>query len=123
MDDINKEEDNKLKPFNEIYGEYARCRDNKEDCDDKILMSEVSDTYQETRVEELPFLRKIEYFENITKPKHYVLNPNYFIVEKEETTNEHQDQALTDVSNNYTTMLLTVLATTSIYYFFFKLSK
>ena len=116
--------ESKLNPFNELYREYALCRDNKEDCDEKHKFSEISKTYNETRVEDLPFLRKIEMFENIKKPKRKELDFEYF-VDKDEMTNKdtQKEQPLTEISNKYTRMLLTVLATTTIYYFFFKLSK
>jgi hypothetical protein len=129
MDDLTKKEeqlmtDNKSKPFNEIYERYTMCRENKEECDEKIVMSDVSKIYQDTRVEELPFLKRIEFFENITTTKPKELKFDYF-VDKEETPNKTnpQKQNLTETTNHYSKILLTVLATTTIYYFFFKLSK
>ncbi len=129
MDDLTKKEeqliaDKELKPFNEIYERYALCRENKEECDEKIVMSDVSKVYQDTRVEDLPFLRKIEFFENITTSKPKELQFDYF-VDKDETPIKinPQKQNLTETTNHYSKILLTVLATTTIYYFFFKLSK
>lgn len=133
--DMNKQESEQyeeiVKPFNSSFKEYVSCREKREECRDKKVFSGVSSTYNETRVEEIPSIDKIEYTAppaNPPPPKstepfsNNTLSSNYKLFDSEETQ-DFDKKIRKTVSNNYNTLIFTVLATTTVYYFFFKLSK
>lgn len=125
-----------VKPFNSSYKEYVSCREEREDCKDEKVFSDVSSTYDETRVKDLPPVQKnIEYVKppndqpppRNTEP--FLNNTRSFNYKEfesgEQNVNDERKitQQPSEVSNNYKALIFTVLATTSVYYFFFKLSK
>lgn len=135
---MNKQEseqyEEKVKPFNSSLREYVSCREEREECKDKKVFSEVSSTYDETRVEEIPSIDKIDYVAPPLNPPpprskepfvNNTLSSNYkaFDSEEKQTFEKKKDKAASNISNNYNTLIFTVLATTTVYYFFFKLSK
>jgi hypothetical protein len=136
--DMNKQEseqyEEKVKPFNSSLREYVSCREEREECKDKKVFSEVSSTYDETRVKEIPSIGKIEYAAPPLNPPpprskepfvNNTFSSNYKVFDSEEkqTFEKKKDKTTSNISNNYNTLIFTVLATTTVYYFFFKLSK
>lgn len=120
-----------VKPFNSSLREYVSCREEREECRDKKVFSEVSSTYDATRVRKLPSIDKIEYVAPPANPPpprstepflNNTLSPNYKVFDSEEKQTFEKKKDKT-ISNNYNTLIFTVLATTTVYYFFFKLSK
>jgi hypothetical protein len=133
--DMNKQEteqyEDNVKPFNSVLREYVSCREEREECRDKKVFSEVSSTYDETRIEDIPSIDKIEYVAPPANPPpprskepflNNTLSSNYKLFDSEEKQSFEKKKDK-PASTNYNTLIFTVLATTTVYYFFFKLSK
>jgi hypothetical protein len=125
-----------VKPFNSSFKEYVSCREEREECRDKKVFSDVSSIYDETRVKDLPPVQKnIEYVKPPNDPppprntEPFLNNTNSFSYKEFESGEQNVidepkiTQQPSEVSKNYKALIFTVLATTSVYYFFFKLSK